>query len=222
MSTADIRGIIFDLDGVIADTAEFHYQSWQRLADEEGLAFTRQDNDEKLRGTTRVRSLELFTAGLQLDAATKQNWFERKNRYFLEKMVQLQPQDALPGVRSLLDEIEVAALPVAVGSASRNARAVLERLQLSHRFAVIGDGYSVNNSKPAPDIFLWVAGALRLPPRYVLVLEDSQAGIQAARSGGFYTVGIGDIALQGAHAVLPSLKDTSLQKLLSLLPDKNP
>jgi beta-phosphoglucomutase len=191
MSKADIQGIIFDMDGVIADTASFHYKSWLRLAQEEGVTFT-WDTHLSMLGTTREESLRLFTMGLDLDGDTRRRWFERKNRYFLELMHTLRPGDALPGVERLIEQAHSAGLKLGVGSSSRNALPVLELLGLRDRFDIIGDGNSVERSKPAPDIFLWVAGALRLPPRQLLVLEDSPAGVlagQRAAAGDRYPAG---------------------------------
>lgn len=212
----DIRGIIFDLDGVIAHTAEFHYLSWKQLADEEGVAFTRADY-VPMNGRKREENLRLFTEGLDIDEATKQAWMARKNGYLVERIAQLQPQDAASGILRLLDEAQVAGIKVAVGSSSRNARLVLKHLQLTDRFEVIGDGSSVVNSKPQPDIFIWVAGALRLHPREVLVIEDAQAGVQAARHGGFYVLGLGEQSGQEAHAHLPNLGDVSLLEIFELV-----
>mgnify|MGYP006272837807 CR=1 FL=1 len=211
---ADIRGLIFDMDGVIADTAEFHYQSWKQLADEEGIAFDRADN-EQLRGKTRDVSLQIFTEGLEIDPETRTAWMARKNRYFHERMRQLQPGDALPGITRLIATAQARGFKLGVGSSSRNARPVLERLALLDEFDVIGDGYLTHNSKPAPDIFLWVAGGLRLAPRHLLVIEDSEAGVQAALTGGFYVVGVGSAPVQDAHATYATLADVTLDDLLT-------
>lgn len=220
MNTADIRGIIFDMDGVIANTVQFHYESWQRLAQEEGVPFSR-TTYARMTGRTRDVNLQIFTEGLDVDESTKADWITRKNLYFQEKMNSIQPGDELPGIRRLLDEAQAAGLRLGVGSSSRNARPILQRLQLYERFAVVGDGYTVSRSKPAPDIFLWVAGALGLPPRHVLVLEDSPAGVEAALRGGFCVIGVGDDApADQAHAHLPHLGDVSLTKLLALVGDE--
>ena len=217
---ADIRGIIFDLDGVIADTAEFHYLAWKQLADEESLVFTRADY-LAMSGTKREENLRLFTQGLSIDEVTQQAWMERKNRYLVERIERLQPRDTAPGIVNLLDEAQADGIKVAIGSSSRNARLVLHYLQLTDRFEVIGDGDTVVNSKPQPDSFLWVAGALRLLPREILVIEDSQAGIQAARHGGFYAVGVGSNPLQNAHVIFPNLADVSLAELFETVTTSN-
>jgi kojibiose phosphorylase len=213
---AEIRGIIFDLDGVIADTAELHYRSWQQLADELDLPFSRA-NYAPMNGTKREENLRLFTQGLDVDEATKQAWMERKNRYLVDMLNNLTPEDTAPGAVRILDEAQENGIKVAVGSSRRNAKLVLEQLGLLKRFEVIGDGGTVVNSKPQPDIFLWVAGAMHLLPYQILVVEDSQAGVQAARHGGFYVVGVGDKAGDEAHATLPNLADVSLSQLFEMV-----
>lgn len=190
-----IQALIFDLDGVIADTTEHHYQSWKRLADEAGIPFTRADNDQ-LRGITRRESLNRLLRGRTLDEATAQDWLRRKNQYFLDSLDGLQP---LPGVMAFLHAAREAGLRVGMGSASKNARTVLEKLNLLEYFEAIGDGNVIANSKPAPDVFLWVAGALRIPPCQAIVFEDGEAGIEAALAGGFWTVGIGAVQPERAH-----------------------
>jgi len=216
MNAPDIRGIIFDMDGVIADTVEFHFQSWQRVAEEEGVLFTR-EKYRRMTGRTRDVNLAIFTEDLTVDDATKQRWMQRKNRYFLEHIENMQPGDELPGVVPLLDEIAAHGLPVGVGSSSRNARPILQRLGLVQRFSALGDGATVVNSKPAPDIFLWVSGGLGLSPKHVLVLEDSQAGVHAAKRAGCAVIGLGDDTLQDADALLPSLAGITLADLLARL-----
>ncbi len=214
-----IRGLIFDLDGVIADTHEFHYRSWKRLADEEGLPFDETDN-EAVRGLTREASLRYVLARVQparaVTPAEAAALMARKNRYFHESMAHIQP---MPGVRPLLDEARAAGLRLGVGSASRNARTVLHTLGLLAHFHVVGDGHTVQNHKPAPDIFLWVAGALGLTPREILVLEDSQVGVTAGLNGGFYVAGISaQDTLHNAHKKLATLAGVSLATLLAGFP----
>lgn len=216
MIAPDIRAIIFDMDGVISDTAMLHYQSWQRLADEEGVQFS-YEKYERMLGTTREENLRIFTEGLAVSDVTQQAWMTRKNGYFKEMAEQLTPEDALPGVNELLDQAEVAGLSVAVGSSSRNVHLVLGRLGLLDRFAVIGDGNSIVNSKPAPDIFLWVAGGLGISPQHVLVIEDSPKGVQAALTGGFYAVGVGKADLSAAHHHFDTLAGRTLDDLTGRL-----
>lgn len=217
MTQPDIRGLIFDLDGVIADTAEFHYRAWQRLADEEGVPFSR-DTYLRMSGTNRDENLRIFTENLDVDKAKKLEWMQRKNEYFVEMRDTLGHGDALPGVENLLREARAAGLKIALGSSSRQAKEVLQLLGLYHYFQVLGDGNVITNSKPAPDIFLWVAGGLGLAPRNCLVLEDAPAGVEAALKGGFYVLGLGTNPLEKAHLRLPHLGETNLQEILAALP----
>jgi beta-phosphoglucomutase len=215
--TSDIHGFIFDLDGVITDTAEYHYRSWQRLADEEGLPFSREEN-EHLRGISRRGSLTILLDGRHVPEDKIQNLMERKNRYYLEYIKQIGPQDLLPGARELLEEICKAGLKSALGSASKNAREVIDRLGIRDLFDAILDGYSVERQKPAPDLFLHAAGQLGLPASQCVVFEDAAAGIQAARAGGFYSVGLGPPErVAGADAIFPSLAGVHLKDVLAAL-----
>lgn len=212
----DIRAFIFDLDGVITDTAEYHYRSWQRLADEEGIPFTRQDN-EALRGVSRRESLNRMLKGRVIDEATAQAWMERKNNYYVAYLGEITPANVLPGALNLLDEARAAGIRIGLGSASRNARPALERLGIADRFDAIGDGYSVINTKPAPDLFIWTAGRLNVSPSQAVVFEDAEAGVAAALTGGFWTVGIGSTEVQRAHVILPDLKDAHAAALIAAL-----
>jgi beta-phosphoglucomutase len=191
-------GFIFDLDGVITDTAEYHYRSWQRLADELGIPFSREDNDA-LRGVPRRRSLELVLKGKALPEDEMQRLMTLKNDYYRAFLTEVTPDGLLPGVGDALGAARAAGIRIGLGSASKNARDVLERLGVMGLFDAIGDGNSVVNQKPAPDLFVWVAGALRLPPNQCVVFEDAEAGVDAAKTGGFWTVGIGPVERVG-HA----------------------
>src|SRR5690349_6623097 len=133
----DIRAFIFDLDGVITDTAEYHFRSWKRLADEEGIPFTRQDN-EALRGVSRRESLNRMLKGRAIDEATAQAWMERKNGYYVAMLDEITPDDVLPGALTLLDEARAAGIKTAIGSASKNAKPALEKLNILDRFDAIG------------------------------------------------------------------------------------
>lgn len=218
--TPTIRAFIFDLDGVITDTAEFHFLGWQRLAQEEGVPFTRQDN-ERLRGVSRRESLKRFLNGRTIDETTAQAWMERKNNYYLESLQQLDPSYRLPGVAEFLQDARAAGIRIGLGSASKNALMVLQKLDLLDQFDAIGDGYSVVNTKPAPDLFVWVAGRLNLPPDQAVVFEDAEAGIEAALKGGFWTVGIApetDAArVSRAHMVISGLNVVTVETVLNTL-----
>src|SRR5688572_2960807 len=211
-----IRGFIFDLDGVITDTAEYHYRGWKRLADEEGLFFTREDN-EQLRGIPRRESLMLIVKDHIYPEEKIQEMMERKNSYYLEFIKEISPRDLLPGAKELLEEIRAAGLKNALGSASKNASDVIERLGIRSLFDVISDGHSVEHQKPAPDLFLHAAKQLNLSPAECVVVEDAAAGIEAARAGGFRSVGLGPVErVRKADVVFPSLSGVRLSDLLKV------
>jgi len=191
-------GFIFDMDGVLTDTADYHYQSWERLAKEEGLPFNSGVND-KLRGRSRRDSLMIVLDGRDATEAEIQDMMHRKNAYFHEYIADISEQGLCAGIADLLREIRDAGHRIGVASASRNARLLCEKLGVMPFLDGFGDGYSIVNPKPAPDIFLWVAGAIGLPPNQCIVFEDAKHGVDAARSAGFATFGVGDKTLVG-HA----------------------
>jgi beta-phosphoglucomutase len=211
-----ISGFIFDLDGVITETSEFHYQSWQQLADEEGLPFTREDN-EQLRGVSRRVSLMRLLKGRVFPEDKLQDMMYRKNEYYKALLHNITVDDCLPGVQDFLDDAATRGLKLGIGSASRNARPVLEKLDLIARFTVIGDGNSVVNSKPAPDLFVWVAGGLGLPVAQVVVFEDAEAGIDAAKAAGCPSVGIGTANINHADIVVAGLHELTVEQVLTQL-----
>lgn len=211
-----IRALIFDLDGVITDTAEYHYLAWKQLADEESIPFSREDN-EMLRGVSRRESLLRMLKGRPVPEETMQAWMERKNTYYIQYLERISPSDCLPGVREVLQEARSINLKLGIGSASRNARDVLNRLGIIDWFDVIGDGYSVVHTKPAPDLFVWVAGGLGTPVNQAVVFEDARAGIDAAIAAGCYTVGIGHAGVEHADIVLNGLDGVSVSDLITQL-----
>jgi beta-phosphoglucomutase len=212
-----IRAFIFDLDGVITDTAEYHYRGWKRLADEEGLPFSREDN-EGLRGIPRRESLMLILKDRVYPETKILEMMERKNGYYLEFIKEISPRDLLPGAKELLEEIRAAGLKNGLGSASRNAAEVLDRLGIRSLFEAVSDGHSVERQKPAPDLFLHTAGQLDLPPEECVVVEDAAAGIEAARAGGFRSIGLGPRERVGAaEAIFPNLTEVRLADLLRAL-----
>ena len=215
MARTSIRGFIFDLDGVLTDTAEYHYRGWKRLADEEGIPFTRADN-ESLRGIPRRESLMLILKERNYPEEKILQMMERKNNYYLEFIREVSPNDLLPGARELLEEIHKAGLKSALGSASKNAPDVVRRLGIASLLDAISDGNSVERQKPAPDLFLHAARQLNLKPDECIVLEDAAAGIEAARAGRFHTVGLGPPERVGeADVIFPSLEGMHLDMLLS-------
>lgn len=187
-----IRGVIFDLDGVLVTTDELHYQAWQRLADEEGIPFSREINHRQ-RGIGRMESLEVL-----LEAATRRYTdtekvalAERKNTYYRDSLQDLTPEDALPGARDMLRALRAAGIQLAVGSASRNTPLIMERVDLVREVDAVADGNEVQNSKPDPEVFLLAAKKLGLPPDACLVVEDAPAGIEAGRRAGMAVFAIG-------------------------------
>lgn len=209
------RAIIFDLDGVLTDTSEYHYESWKRLADEEGIPFTHLDNDEHLRGVSRKESLMYLLKGRKVSDAQFQEMMDRKNRYYNDMIKTMTPNDLVAGGRVLLQEIREAGIKIAIASGSKNCRVVVELLAIRDLLDGIADGYSVANSKPAPDIFIYAAGMVNIPTPECLVVEDADAGVESAKTGGMRALGIGPIErFQRADKVLPSLANKHLQDLL--------
>jgi beta-phosphoglucomutase len=200
-----IAGVIFDLDGVLTDTAEYHYQAWQRLADEEGVGFDRAAN-ENLRGVSRRDSLLRILGDRVETEARMQEMMLRKNRYYLEFTQQITPKDLLPGAKALLELLLSRGIKIALGSASKNAKLVIEKLGILTYFDAIADGFSVEKSKPAPDLFLYAAEQIGLAPQQCVVFEDSEAGVTAAIDAGMMSVGLGPTERVGhAQLVLPDL-----------------
>lgn len=211
------KAIIFDLDGVLTDTSEYHYRAWKRLADEEGIPFTREENDAHLRGVGRRESLMYLLRnrpGVPEDKI--QEMMERKNRYYLQMLQSMSPNDLVPGGRTLLKEIRDAGIKVAIASSSKNCRTVLERLDIMSLFDGIADGSSVVNSKPAPDLFVYAAGLARVPTPDCLGVEDADAGVEAIKRAGMRALGIGPKErFHDADKVMSSLAHVHLQDILS-------
>jgi beta-phosphoglucomutase len=213
----DIQGFIFDLDGVLTDTAEFHYRAWQKLADEEHLPFDRQAN-EALRGVARRKSLMLIVGDRPYSEAQIQEMMERKNRYYVASIQSITPQNLLPGAIALLDELRQGGMKIAIGSASKNAKAVIEKLGIAAHVDAIADGYSVEKPKPAPDLFLYAATLLGLAPAHCVVVEDAPVGVAAAIAAGMGSIGIGSPSRVGAaNLVLPNLIGVHLRDLQTKL-----
>jgi beta-phosphoglucomutase len=211
-----IRALIFDLDGVIADTLSLHFVSWQRLADEEGVPFSLTDYQNML-GLTRHGALDVLLNGRSITAQQADDWLHRKNRYYLEQLHRLTAEDAAPGVAALIREAHAAGLKIGLGSSSQNAHNVLKQLDLIRYFHAVGDAHTVQRHKPAPDIYLWVAEQLHISPAEAVVFEDSDVGIQAARAGGLHVVGIGGERVAEADIVLPSLAGVTLDNLQQMV-----
>jgi len=210
------KAIIFDLDGVLTDTSEYHYKAWKRLADEEGIPFTHQENDEYLRGVSRRESLMYIIRGRNYSEAQIQEMMDRKNRYYNEMIQSMSPQDLVAGGRDLLSEIRNAGIKVAIASGSKNCRLVLEHLDIMNYLDGIADGNSVVNSKPAPDIFVYAAGLVQVPTPACLGVEDADAGIEAIKTAGMQALGIGpEERFHRADKVLPTLASLHLADVLN-------
>ncbi len=214
-----MKACIFDMDGVIVDSAKYHFLAWQRLAQELSITFTEQDN-EALKGLSRVDSLErILTKGhLELDNNTKLALMDKKNAWYLEYISNMQPEEVLPGVRSFLQELKDNNLKIALGSSSKNAKLILEKCDLEHFFDSIIDGTKVTFSKPDPEVFLRGATEMEVSPKECVVFEDAIAGVEAANKGGFFAIGVGEQnALPKAQFVIPGFQNFSLQDLVSHL-----
>jgi beta-phosphoglucomutase len=215
-----IRGVIFDLDGVLTDTAEYHYQAWQRLANEEGLPFNREAN-EALRGVSRRASLMLIIGDEEYSEVQIQEMMARKNDYYVELIENITPTDLLPGAVPLLDELRQAGIKIAIGSASKNARMVIQKLGIGDRVDAIADGNSVKAPKPAPDLFLEAANQLEIPPNECVVFEDATVGITAAKAANMWAVGLGPEDRVGcADVVLPNLAGVKWAELAAKISDE--
>ena len=210
------QAMLFDLDGVLTDTSEYHYQAWKHLADDEGIPFTHQENDDHLRGISRRGSLMYIIRGKQYSEDQIQEMMDRKDRYYHELIKNMGPKDLVPGGRELLQEIRQAGIKVAIASGSKNSRTVLQYLQITDLLDGIADGYSVSNSKPAPDIFVYAAGIVQIPTSACLGIEDADAGIEAIKTAGMQALGIGPKErFHRADKVLPSLANLHLQDILA-------
>ncbi len=212
-----ISAVIFDMDGVLADTIDLHYQSWQRVADEWQIPFSKQDYSQIL-GMKREESVDYLLRNHTIDAETRLEMLRRKNDYYLELVETLNSDKLLPGVQELLAELQAAQMRIALGSSSKNAELVLQKLGIDNLFEVIADGNSVPNSKPSPEVFQKAAELLGLPAAECLVIEDAAAGVEAAKAAGMVVLGVGPTdRLQQADLVLDSLANCSWLALLDQL-----
>src|SRR5437660_4898985 len=208
--------IIFDLDGVLTDTSEYHYQAWKHLADDEGIPFSHEENDAHLRGVGRRDSRLYLLKGRTVSEAQMKEMMDRKNRYYAELIKNMSPKEIVPGGVALLKEIRQAGIKTAIASAGRNTMTVLQRLDLVSFFDGIADGNSVVHGKPAPDGFIFAAGLVNTPTRGCLGVTAATAGIEAIKAAGMTALGIGPKErFPMADKVLDSLEKKTLQDLLA-------
>ncbi|MDI9256497.1 beta-phosphoglucomutase [Flavobacterium sedimenticola] len=206
------KAFIFDLDGVIVDTAKYHFLAWQKLAQELGIEFTPEHNEE-LKGVSRVRSLDIILALGNIEASQedKNKWLIQKNEDYLSYLVDMDESEILPGVLHVLEFIKEKKQLIALGSASKNARPILEKTGILHFFDAIVDGNDVSNAKPDPEVFLRAAQLLNVSNENAIVFEDSVAGIQAANIANMISVGIGDATI--LHEAKYNFKDFTFMDL---------
>lgn len=202
-----MKAFIFDLDGVIVDTAKYHYLAWRDLANELGFEFTKEQN-ELLKGVSRVRSLEILLniGNIELSEKRKQDLLISKNEEYLEYVNKMNSEEILPGIEELLNYLEKEKVSFALGSASKNAPLILQKVGLYDKFSAIVDGNDVSKAKPDPEVFLIAAKKLNKTPEQCVVIEDALAGIQAANNAGMISVAIGDKEL--LHEADYNLSDT--------------
>lgn len=200
------KGFIFDLDGVIVDTAKYHYLAWKKIADSLNIEFTHEHN-ELLKGVSRVRSLDIILELGSVEASQEQKdqWLVQKNEEYLSYLVDMDQSEILPGVLPVLDYLKANEQLIALGSASKNARPILEKTGILSYFDAIVDGNDVSNAKPDPEVFLIAAQQLNTSPNDAIVFEDSVAGIQAANIANMTSIGIGDDAV--LHEAQHNFKD---------------
>jgi len=211
--TQKIKAIIFDLDGVIVDTAIFHFQAWKKLANTMGFDLTEAQN-EQLKGISRLESLDILLEIGKTDAVSneeKQQLATRKNEWYRENILKMTPQDILPGVKNFLEELKKADYKIAIGSSSKNAGTILKRIGMKDFFDAVVDGTKITRSKPDPEVFLKGAQELNIPPEQCLVFEDAESGIEAAKNAGMKTIGVGKPEnLPKADKVIPGFKNINI------------
>ncbi len=214
----EVGAVIFDLDGVLVDTAKYHFRGWKRLADELGIPFTEEDN-ERLKGVSRMESLEIILeiGGKSFSDDEKQKLADRKNGYYQEYIQDMSEDEILPGARELLRALRERGTKLAVASASKNGATIVRRIRLDPYFDARVFGQDIEHSKPHPEIFLISAERLGESPGHCIVVEDAAAGIEAARRAGMRAVGVGSEEHLGeADLVVAGLDEVTAEQLLGL------
>jgi beta-phosphoglucomutase len=210
-----IKACLFDLDGVVVDTAHFHFLAWKNLSEKLGFDFTEHDN-ERLKGVSRMDSLAILLeiGKVNLTGPEKIRYAEEKNQLYLQYIRNMTPDDVLPGVKTFLSELKESGILLGIGSASKNARTILERVGLMAVFDVIVDGNLISQAKPHPEVFSLGAEMLQVDPSQCIVFEDAIAGIQAAHNAGMKCIGVGAAAvLHEADLVIPGFRDLRLSDI---------
>ncbi|SOD79704.1 beta-phosphoglucomutase [Spirosoma fluviale] len=214
---SQIKAFLFDLDGVIVDTAIYHYQAWKRLANELGFDISVEFN-EGLKGVSRMESLDLILAhgGLTLSGEKKNELAAQKNEWYLELVSRMNSDDILPGVATFFSQVRKAGLQTALGSVSKNAPLILERIGMTEAFDAIIDGTKISKGKPDPEVFTKGAEELEVNPNECVVFEDAVAGVEAGKRAGMFVVGLGAAhVLIQADLVALSLENLTVQEVLS-------
>ena len=213
-----IRACIFDLDGVIVDTVPAHYIAWKTIADELGIPFNEEDN-EQLKGVSRIQSMKniLAMGDRTMEEEEIIALTEKKNEVYLEIISKMAPKDILPGVNDFLDLLEAHDIPKAIGSSSKNTPTIISAVGLADRFDAIVDGNSVTHSKPDPEVFIKGANKLGFSPAECVVFEDAISGVAAAKAGGMKCIGVGEPdILKDADLVVPDMTNVDLETLENL------
>lgn len=213
-----IEGVIFDLDGVIVTTDEYHYKAWKRMAMDEEIYFDRKIN-ERLRGVSRMQSLEIILerTDSKYSEEEKARLAERKNNYYKEYIRQLSSRDILPGALPLLEQLKLKKILIAVGSSSKNCETILERIGLANYFDAVVSGNDIKRSKPDPEVFLLAAQKLCLDPGICLVVEDAQAGVTAALRAGMKVLAVGSASVdERATLRAADLSKVTAEEILAL------
>jgi len=213
-----IKACIFDLDGVIVDTARYHYLAWKRLGKEVGVDLTLEDN-ERLKGVSRMRSLEIILelAGVSLSELEKERLANKKNTWFVDYIERMAPEEIYPGVKSMIQGMRELGLKLALASSSKNAKTVIQLLHIQNAFDAIVDGTMITHTKPHPEIFLMAAERLGVEPANCVVFEDAEAGIEAAIAAGMKCVGVGSpIMLKDANRIVSTTSEFQIAELNNL------
>lgn len=214
-----IEACIFDLDGVVVDTAKYHFIAWKALAEELGFDFTLEDN-ERLKGVSRMQSLEILLeiGGKQFSEQEKIAMAEKKNTLYVTYIEKMTPEEILPGVEKFLQELKNDGIKTALGSASKNAPMILDRIGLTGMFDAIVDGNSISEAKPNPEVFLKGAEKIGIQPEHCVVFEDAIAGVEAARNANMLCVGIGQPENLGlADLVISGFEGFTLEKMKNIV-----